>query len=116
MNSKACSILNSILTNDKLTTLKKINLSWGNGELFKSEECVDLLSKIITKQNGLTEVSLGWNDLSSSVLARILSTIRASPSLSTIETLKLAATHWNGQEACEQLANLLAKASALKEV
>jgi len=81
------------------------------------EECVDLLSKIINQQKGLQKVYLGYeNDLSSSVLARILSTIRASPSLSTIETLDLQHSHWNEQEACEQLANILATATALKEV
>ena len=75
-----------------------------------------MFSKIITKQNGLKQVYLGWNDLSSSVLARILSTIRASPSFSTIEGLELKWSDWNEQEACEQLANLLATATALKAV
>ena len=46
--------------------------------------------------------------------ARMSASIQQSPSLATIEYLNLYDSYWNEHEACEQLANLLAIATALK--
>ena len=48
------------------------------------------------------------------MVAGMLASIQQSPSLATIETLDLQSSYWNEHEACEQLANLLAIATALK--
>ena len=50
------------------------------------------------------------------MVAGMSASIQQSPSLATIEELNLQNSYWNEHEACEQLANLLATATALKRV
>ena len=66
----------------------------------KSEEGIELLTKIIAKQTCLELLVLEGNDLSSSILTRIMSTIRASPSIKTIKQLYMAGSYWNETEVC----------------
>ena len=71
---------------------------------------------MLSKLTNLKELDLNENDLRSSVVARMLASIQQSSSQATIETLDLYGSYWNEHEACQQLANLLATATALKTV
>ena len=73
-----------------------------------------MLSQVIANQINLKLFYIYDNNLRSSMVARMSASIQQSPSLAKIETLYLYDSDWNEHEACEQLANLLAIATALK--
>ena len=50
------------------------------------------------------------------MVAGMSASIQKSPSQATIEELYLQHSYWNEHEACEQLANLLATATALNYI
>ena len=70
----------------------------GQEEWWTNERCIVLLIQILSNQQNLVYLRLNSNELSSSTLMKILSTLIESPSINTLREVSLYQSDWAGVE------------------
>ena len=96
-----------------ITTLKYLNLGDNKSWWTNNSKAVTDFFQFISRQPQLEELHLQKNNLSAQTVSEILFTIRSSDCLDTIKKIQLDDSSWDQDEACIQLANVIAEAPNL---
>lgn len=106
-------ILQSLLEVSSTTKLEHLALNEMKG--IKDKASFETLTEVLSQQKSLKTLSLYRNDLSGVELSQILATINSNKqALATLSDIKLGYNTWDTDEACHQLAILLANAHEIR--
>ena len=103
------------LSDSKMTTVRYLNFG-DNKSWWSNPNAIGILANFIKKQEHLEELKLHKNNLTGAMLTKLLFTLRTSKSIQSLKKVQLDECMWDTDEACEELAQILAEAPRLESV